>query len=204
MADMANIKEILKQAYNNYAHIREKSEMQEWKIKPREKFLQLLLSEGKSALLDIGAGTGRDSKFFMDNNIDVTAVDLSDEMVKLCREKGIKSYELDFYNLHEIGRKFDAVWAMNSLLHVEKASLGLVLQEIKNVLNPSGLFFMGVYGGVDSEGIWEEDIYTPRRFFSFYTDENIKKAVSDYFEIISFERIETGGKYHFQSIIMKT
>ena len=199
----SKIKEILKQSYNNYAHVREKNKLQEWKIKPRDLFLQLLLNDGKSILLDVGAGTGRDSKFFMNNNIDVIAVDLSDEMIKLCREKGIESYELDFYNLHEIGKKFDAVWAMNSLLHVEKANLNLVLQEIRSVLNPLGLFFMGVYGGEDSEGIWEDDIYTPHRFFSFYTDENIKKVVSNYFELISFERIETGGKYYFQSIIMR-
>ena len=122
----SKIKEILKQSYNNYAHVREKNKLQEWKIKPRDLFLQLLLNDGKSILLDVGAGTGRDSKFFMNNNIDVIAVDLSDEMIKLCREKGIESYELDFYNLHEIGKKFDAVWAMNSLLHVEKANLNFV------------------------------------------------------------------------------
>jgi hypothetical protein len=46
------------------------------------------------------------------------------------------------------------------MLHVRKADLGFVLEEIKNVLNPSGLFFMGVYGGEDSEGIWEDDIYS--------------------------------------------
>ncbi|MBW9158596.1 class I SAM-dependent methyltransferase [Clostridium tagluense] len=196
-------KEILKQSYNNYAHEREKNEFQVWKAKPRDAFLKLLLSEGKSTLLDIGAGIGRDSKFFMNNDINVLAVDLSDEMIRLCHEKEIESYQLDFYNLHKIGKKFDAVWSMNSLLHVEKVNLNLVLEEIRDVLSPLGLFFMGVYGGEDSEGIWQDDIYTPHRFFSSYTDVNIKEVVSNYFEIISFERIETGGKYHFQSIIMR-
>lgn len=196
-------KENLRLSYNNYAHVREKNELQEWKVKLRDAFLKLLLDEGKATLLDIGAGTGKDSKFFMNNNIDVIAVDLSDEMIKLCREKGIESYESDFYNLYQIGKKVDAVWSMNSLLHVEKANLNLVLQEIRRVLNPLGLFFMGVYGGEDSEGIWQEDFYTPHRFFSFYTDENIKEVVSNYFELISFERIETGRKHYFQSIIMR-
>jgi SAM-dependent methyltransferase len=197
------VKEILRQSYNNFAGEREKSTQQEWKVKIRDSFLKLLKDEGKTSILDIGAGTGRDSKFFMDKNMDVTAVDLSDEMIKLCQVKGINSQRLDFYNLHEIGKKFDAVWSMNSLLHVRKADLGFVLEEIKNVLNPSGLFFMGVYGGEDSEGIWEDDIYTPHRFFSSYTDENINKVVSNHFKIVSFEIIETGGSSHFQSIIMK-
>ena len=200
---LSETKEILKQSYNKYAHVREKNELQDWKVKPRESFLKQLLNEGKTTLLDIGAGTGRDSKFFSDNNLDVFAVDLSDEMITLCLEKGIESQQLDFYNLHKIGKKFDAIWSMNSLLHVEKSDLNTVLEEISNTLNHLGLFFMGVYGGEDSEGIWEEDVYTPHRFFSFYTDENIKKVTSNYFDIISFERIETGGKYHFQSIIMK-
>jgi cyclopropane fatty-acyl-phospholipid synthase-like methyltransferase len=200
---MSETKEILKQAYNNYAHEREKREIVEWKLRIRESFLKLLLNEGKSTLLDIGAGVGRDSEFFMNNNIDVIAVDLSNEMIKLCGAKGIESYELDFYNLHQIGNKFDAVWSMNSLLHVEKANLNCVLEEINNVLNPSGLFFMGVYGGEDSEGIWQEDIYTPHRFFSSYTDEKIKKIISNHFELVSFEIIEVGGNRHFQSIIMR-
>jgi len=197
------VKESLRQAYNNFAHEREKNEFQEWKKRPRDSFLELLINEGKSTLLDIGSGTGRDSKFFMNNKFDVMAVDLSDEMIRLCQEKGIESYQLDFYNLHQIGKKFDAVWSMNSLLHVEKARLNFVLEEIKNVLKPFGLFFMGVYGGEDSEGIWQDDKYTPHRFFSFYTDETIQKVVSNYFQVISFERNETGGKYHFQSIIMR-
>lgn len=203
VVNAVEIKEILRKSYDNFAVQREQNKMQEWKIQLRDSFLNLLMEENKSSLLDIGAGTGKDSMFFMDNNINVMAVDLSDEMVKLCKEKGIEACQLDFYNLHQIGRKFDAVWSMNSLLHVKKSDLNLVLEEIKNILNPSGLFFMGVYGGEDSEGIWKDDIYTPHRFFSFYTDENIKKAVSSHFEIISFKRIETGGKYYFQSIIMR-
>ncbi len=197
------LKDILKDSYNKHAHIREKNDMQEWKIRPRNLFLELMKNEGKTVLLDLGAGTGRDSCFFKGHNMNVTAVDLSGEMVKLCREKSIEAYELDFYNLGTLHRSFDAVWAMNSLLHVEKKSLPSVLQEIKGVLKPSGLFFMGVYGGEDSEGIWEDDIYTPHRFFSFFTDEDVKTAVSGYFELISFERVDTGGRYHFQSIIMR-
>jgi cyclopropane fatty-acyl-phospholipid synthase-like methyltransferase len=86
------IKEALRQSYNNFAHEREKNEQQEWKIKTRDSFLKFLINEGKESLLDIGAGVGRDSKFFKDNYINVTAVDLSDEMVKLCHEKGIEHF----------------------------------------------------------------------------------------------------------------
>lgn len=193
----------LKKAYNNNAHIREKNEMQAWKVKPREEFLEILKHERKSTILDIGAGHGRDSKFFKDNDLHVTAVDLSDEMIRLCREKGIEAYELDFNELHKIDKTFDSVWAMNSLLHVEKNYLPQVLQGIKDRLKSTGLFFMGVYGGEDQEGIWDDDFYSPKRYFSFYTDDSIKRIVSKYFELVSYERIDTGGKYYFQSIVLR-
>ena len=199
----ADIKNNLKQSYNAHAYEREKNEMQEWKVKPRDTFLSLIKDESKVSLLEIGAGHGRDSKFFIENNLQVTAIDLSQEMVKLCTEKGIEAYEMDFYDLSKLNKKFDAVWALNCLLHVKKASLGLVLNEINNILNPKGLFFMGVYGGEDKEGIWENDIYTPKRFFSFYTDDSIKEVVEEYFDIVSFKKIDSGGKYYFQSIILR-
>lgn len=196
-------KTLLKEAYDSNAHLREKSELQEWKIGPRLQFLQLLKTKGKETLLEIGAGHGRDSKFFLENGLTVTAVDLSTEMVKLCREKGIEAHELDFYNLHSLQQTFDAVWAMNCLLHVEKSNLPVVLQGIRDVLKPAGLFFLGVYGGEDSEGIFEEDIYLPHRFFSFFTDEGIKAVVLKFFALVDFQRIETGGKYHFQALILQ-
>lgn len=196
-------KALLKVAYDNYAHLREKGEMQTWKIEPRQRFLQLLQQEGKKTLLELGAGHGRDSKFFLENALQVTAVDLSTEMVKLCREKGITAHELDFYNLQSLQQTFDAVWAMNCLLHVEKCNLPKVLQGICDVLNPGGLFFMGVYGGEDSEGIYEDDFYTPKRFFSFFTDDKIKEVVQEYFDLISFQRIETSTKHHFQALFLQ-
>lgn len=198
-----NIKDSLRQSYNNHAYEREKNEMQDWKLQPRQDFLKKIKVENKTTLLEIGAGTGRDSRFFINNNLQVTAVDLSDEMTKLCKEKGIEAYTLDFAEIAKLGRKFDAIWAMNCLLHVEKAKLGLVLQGINSVLEPSGLFFMGVYGGEDKEGIWDEDFYTPKRFFSFYTETNLRKVVEEYFDIVSFETINTERKYNLQSIVMR-
>lgn len=197
------IKENLKETYNKYAHVREKNEAQQWKTETRELFLNFIKKENKKSLLEIGCGHGRDSKFFIENGLAVISTDISDEMVKVCKEKGINALELDFYNLHTINKTFDSVWALNCLLHIEKKSLPKVLMEINEVLNPSGLFFMGVYGGEESEGIWEDDIYSPPRFFSSYTDEHIKEVVSQYFEIVSFKRIETGGEKHFQSLILR-
>lgn len=193
----------LKETYNKYANEREKSETQQWKIDQRKAFIDLIKRENKSSLLEIGAGPGRDSKFFMDQGLEVVATDLSSEMVKLCKDKGIRAYELEFDDLERINEKFDAVWALNCLLHVEKKKLPNILDKIKSVLKPSGVFFMGVYGGEDSEGVWEGDFYDPPRFFSSYTDAQIQKVVSQHFELLNFETVESGGNRHFQSLTLR-
>ncbi|MTI47841.1 class I SAM-dependent methyltransferase [Sporosalibacterium faouarense] len=199
----SKIKDNIAKTYNSCANIRDKNIAQDWKVHIRKEFLEYLKEEDKKTLLDLGAGTGIHSEFFKQQDIDVKAIDISREMVKLCLEKGIKSFELDFYKLYLLKSKFDSVWAMNSLLHIEKRNISDVLKQIDNILNPSGLFYMGVYGGEDSEGIWEDDIYQPPRFFSFYSSDKLKKVLSQYFELISFKEIKLDGKFDFQSIIMR-
>lgn len=128
-------------------------------------------------------------------------------MVQLCRSKGLEAYEMDFLNLKFPDAHFDAVYALNCLLHVPKTDLAAVLSAIHRVLKPSGLFFLGVYGGFESEGIWEDDHHTPKRFFAFYTDDQLLKIISALFLLEDFKRIELPGLGHpdmiFQRLIVR-
>lgn len=193
----------LKEFYNQEAGLRNLSEKQEWKKNQRDKFLSYIKSEDKNSLLEIGAGTGTDSQFFMNCRLNVVAVDLSIEMVKLCKEKGIEAYELDFYNISNLNRKFDCIWSMNSLLHVPKTDLLKVLNEISSVLNEKGLFYMGVYGGEDSEREFVNEVANTPRFFSSYSEDKLKEVLSEVFDIIEFEQIDVGRNMDFQAVIMR-
>ena len=203
---MKNLKTNLEKAYNKSAHERNSASIQAWKIEERSRFLSLLITEKKENLLEIGAGPGKDSRFFQENGLKVVCTDLSPEMVKLCRQKGLDAKVMDFSDLQFSENSFDAVYAMNSLLHLSKKVLPAVLQTINVILKRDGLFFMGVYGGVDHEGIWEEDIYEPKRFFSFYEDAHLKRILGEVFELLSFRQIDSGESsrhLHFQSIILR-
>lgn len=92
---------------------------------------------------------------------------------------------------------------MNSLLHVPKHDLKKVLLNIDSVLNEKGLFYMGVYGGEDSEHNWVNELSETPRLFSFYTESGIKRVLQDVFDIISFEQFDVGRNIDFQSIIMR-
>ena len=194
----------LVKAYDKYAEDRNKRKIANWKIQERAYFLGLLKEEQNETLLEIGAGTGKDSRFFKDNGLQVISTDISSEMVRLCLQKGLSAFLMDFYNLGFREGSFDAIWALNCLLHVPKKEFPEVLQSIQFVLKPTGLFYMGVYGGREFEGIWHEDFYTPKRFFSFYPDQRVQEVVADFFEILYFKAITLEkGKAHFQSMILR-
>lgn len=196
----------LRQSYDRKAEERDTRTIQAWKLAERQAFLSLLQQEQKRTLLEIGAGTGIDGKFFQEQGLEVVCIDLSPEMVKFCRQKGLAAYVMDFGDLHFPPAAFDAVYALNCLLHVPKVELPAILKAIERLLKPGGLFYMGVYGGYDYEGIWQDDSYEPKRFFSFYSDEHLEAAVQAVFDVHSFKRIAFDGKeatLHFQSLVLR-
>jgi len=200
------IKNILSRAYNKKSVDRDQSSIQPWKVKERDVFYSYLKKENKSSLLEIGAGTGKDSLFFNERGIKTFSTDLSPDSVKLCKEKGLEAKVMSFDQLDIPNNQFDSVWALNCLLHVPKKNLNKVLKEIDRVLYSEGLFYMGVYGGENHEGVWEDDFYVPKRFFSFFEDYSIKEVLSEVFEIEYFNCVPkevVGGKFHFQSIILR-
>ncbi|MFC5467417.1 class I SAM-dependent methyltransferase [Cohnella suwonensis] len=201
---MSETKENLRTTYNRYAEQRNEAKMEPWKFKERQLFLQAILEEDKNVILELGAGTGRDGHYFKENRFDVVCVDLSDEHVRLCREKGLDARVMDFYELAFEPEIFDAVYAMNSLLHVPKADLGTVLEQVHRVLKPGGLFFFGVYGGKNSDAVWEGDRFEPKRHFTMYEDDDLLAIVRERFGVEEFHVEPLGeGVPHFQSLLLR-
>jgi len=200
-----NLKNDLRDTYDKYAQERETSVMQDWKLDERARFLTALQNEHKYRLLEVGAGTGRDSKFFQDEGFEVTCIDLSPAMVELCRQKGLSAYVMDMTVIDLPENSYDAVFSMNSLLHLQKDEFSEVMLRINSLLRADGLFYIGIYGGYDFEGISENDSYSPKRFFSFFTDEQLKLEISKVFEIMTFTPVEfeQDNPLHFQSVILK-
>lgn len=94
-----------------------------------------------------------------------SCIDLSNEMIRYCKERGLTAQVMDFYNLDFDDNSFHAVYAAKLPHTCFKAEIHQVIKEVKRVIKPEGLFNMGMYGGTESEGIWMEDSFEPKRFF---------------------------------------
>ncbi|MFI9844019.1 class I SAM-dependent methyltransferase [Nonomuraea sp. NPDC051941] len=194
----------LRTAYDGGAERREVSGKAPWKLAEREAFLSRLQGDRRGRLLEVGAGTGQDSAYFQENGLEVVAVDLSPAMVARCREKGIEAHVMDFLSLDFAPCSFDAVYALNCLLHVPNSDLPAVLDTIHTLMRPGGLFFLGVYGGgsVTGEGPFEGDDHHPPRFFSFRSDEQLQEYARKTFEVVDFH-IVGSDELRFQSLALR-
>jgi len=198
-----DVTETLRTAYDGAVEHRDRLEKAPWKITERAGFLRRLRDDGCRRLLELGAGTGQDSAFFAGHGLQVVATDLSPQMVARCREKGLDARVMDFLHLDFPDGSFDAVYALNCLLHVPNADLPAVLEIIASVLRPGGLFFLGVYGrDAAEEGPLDDGVHDPPRFFSWRTDEQIQQFAGRCFDSVDFHVVGL-GQLHFQSLTLR-
>jgi SAM-dependent methyltransferase len=194
----------LERIYDAAVERRAKTPLEQWKLPERAAFLELLVGEGRHSLLEIGAGTGVHGRFFADAGFDVVCTDLSASMIEHCRAQGLVAVQQDFLHL-DLGRRFDAVFAMNCLLHVPREDLPAALAVVRSTLYAGGLFYLGQYGGIVQDGIFADDTYEPKRYFSFLEDEDLRAVAGEHFEIESFRAVDIGSDdgEHFQSLVLR-
>ncbi|QUI23023.1 methyltransferase domain-containing protein [Vallitalea pronyensis] len=198
---MDTIKTNIQKSYNNAKAYRKDSLISEWKEKEVKKVLNQI--DKNAYMLDLGAGSGVMAKYFDEAGIAITCVDLSKSMVELCCQQGLDAHVMDFYDLAFDEHTFDCVWSMNTLLHVPKSDIATVLKQVKRVLKKDGIFYLGVYGGKSSEGIYQDDFYEPKRFFAFYTLDELLERLKVQFEVIACEEIVLEQKLNYLSFMLK-
>lgn len=103
-------------------------------------------------ILDFGCGSGRDTRYFLDQGYRVEAIDGSEELCRLAGEyTGIEVKCMLFQELQDTDR-YDAVWACSSILHLTYDDLITVLKKIARALKDRGLLYTSFkYGTEEGE-----------------------------------------------------
>ena len=97
-------------------------------------------------LLEIGCGTGHWSRFFSENNFEVTGVDVSERMIKIAQDKGISnaSFQMaDGRSLPFADGSFDVAAAITTLEFVDNAE-SVVREMARCTHKPEGKLLIGV------------------------------------------------------------
>ena len=145
-------------------------------------YLKSLLNEygvKDGLVLDLGCGSGRDSRYLEEAGCYVTPMDGSPKMCSLAEiYTDLEVLCLTFEEM-EFQEVFDGIWASASLLHVASKDMPRILKKVYDALKPGGVAYMSFQYGEGEE-------YRNGRFFCDYTEKTMKKllqAESD-FEIL--------------------
>jgi cyclopropane fatty-acyl-phospholipid synthase-like methyltransferase len=200
-----DIKRNLKKYYDTHVEQRDNAKTQNWKMNERAQFLHYLQKNQCATLLELGAGTGKDSLFFKNNGLAVTAIDLSENHIEKCRAKGLNALCLDIYHIDKKFHKdqFDAIYSLNALLHIPKKDLQDIFGKIKKVLKKEGLFYLGVYGGQNKEKEFRQDDGIHKRFFSFHEYNDYLHIVKKLFKVEYSRILHKNTNLEFHSFILR-
>lgn len=125
-----------------------------------ERFIKYL-APGDS-IIDVGAGSGRDIRYFLNCGFDVDGIDASIELCKLASEYTGVSVRCHTIQDWKPERKYNGIWANASLLHLSIEEIQSFIDRIPDMLHDKGVFYFslksGIETGIDSDGRFFTDV----------------------------------------------
>jgi SAM-dependent methyltransferase len=117
-----------------------------------------LIGEGRGAILDLGCGTGVYSAALAERGWNVTGVDLSEDMLRRARERGVSVVRANATELPFEEASFDA--AVSIFTHSDFEDFPAALREVARVLRTGAPF---VYIGVHPCFVGPHSLYVQAR-----------------------------------------
>lgn len=140
------------------------------------------LSEKNGEILDLGCGSGRDAKHFLDSGFTVTALDLSPILAeKASQFIGQKVIVADMKDLNFQDR-FIGIWACASLLHLKEEEVLETIKRCHKALKKDGVLYASFKYGENS---YEKD----GRSFTCFTRDKFLNLIEglDFYYRATFE-----------------
>lgn len=193
----------LRRAYDSDAPRRDTNVFDGWRASVLDDFLARL--RPGSSVLELGCGAGQGARYVADQGFVVAAMDLSPANVNLAQARGIDARVGDFTDPKFFVGEFDALFAMNSILHVKKDLLQGVLKVLRRSLRTGGLALIVVWGGENQEGPFEDEWTDPPRFFAIYSDEAFAALETPGFTktFVEYRHGDVEGKLHPQVLVLE-
>lgn len=171
-------------AYYNQAAQAFAADTQNADVSELHTFFLSRLPQG-ARILDLGCGSGRDSKLFLEKGYQVVAVDGSEEFCKIASDLiGQEVLNQTFENI-DFKQEFDGIWACASILHVPSERLPAVIGNISRALKKGGYFYASFkYGNFEGE--------RNGRYFTDLTEESFGRLIAPFDELEIIEMMVTG------------
>lgn len=160
------------------------------------------LGKENPRVVELGCGSGRDAEEICKRTNSYKGVDISEGLLEIASQKNIPDAKFYLSSIQDYSFEgtVDIIFAVASLLHLNKEDFSQVLKRAHKALSDQGLFQILVkYGEYKGEEI-VKDIYGERIFY-FYQLSDIKNMAAGY-EVVYEER-KTVGKKEWISILLR-
>ena len=121
-------------------------------------------------ILDLGCGSGRDSRAFLNAGYHVTAVDGSVELCRIASEFIGQPVLCSTFQDYVPAEVFDGIWACASLLHIPSEELEGIMARLAGSLRRGGCFYVSFKYG-DFRGMRNG------RFFQDMTEDSLRELL---------------------------
>lgn len=124
--------EMIAKQYDSISHEFDSSRVRIWNMV--QKFLSKHNKVNKQSLLDAGVGNGKNVIFANTLNYHAIGIDISDNLLKICHEKGVSAHNVDILDLHpSMFGKFDIIISIAVIHHLK--TIESQIDAIVNMLN---------------------------------------------------------------------
>lgn len=183
------IRKNLRKVYDELAEYWGNDEkLHDWGDEELKRFADLVKKNGGKAMpagrqvLELGCGSGVQSKQLSDLGLEVVGIDISPNMVLEARKRAPKANFLvgDIATVRFPKVSFDGIYARASLLHIPKELIPKVFEAINKMLKVGGIFYLAVKEGKgEGEVVDSRHGINVKRFFSFFVKEEIEKLLEE-------------------------
>ena len=123
-------------------------------------------------IIDIGAGSGRDLRYFKAHGYDVEGIDAFKELCQVASAYADAQVINISVSEWVPSHRYDGVWANASILHLPQTEIAGFFKKLPVILNPSGAAYISMKTGIDSG----YDIYG--RYFTGITEQELREFVT--------------------------
>lgn len=143
-------------------------------------------------VLDIGCADGGYSNYIAQKGFEVVGIDIVSEFIEYARltHSHVKFELMNMKQMSFPSNSFDGIFAIASLLHLEKNQLDVVLKKIYNILKKDGVLFFTLKAGIGEKFVPDQFDLNQQRYFSLYTQTEIQEIL----EKLNFNVIEITEK----------
>lgn len=190
--------------YDHEAQARSNRALDPRRIVLRDEFVAMMAAEGRSRVVEVGTGPaemGQPSS----RPVCKSQAWTSPRSMCAARAAGVDAVCASLFDLPYPLSSFDAGWTMSTLVHVEDARFHAAMDAICSVLREGAPLAVGLWGGLDHEGVSDRDEILPPRFFSLRTHARTRAMLGQHGEVERFETwpSDRAGGWEYQWAVLR-